>query len=98
MSVVSIRRRLERAIEKLPTREPRTREQIDTMILSVGGNSQAIWDWVSDNPSATDRDFLKEFSSQMITVYSPAEQWNDAQIDRFFAWRAEQSKPVYFRS
>jgi hypothetical protein len=104
MSVVSIRSRLERAINKLPDRpESVTLEQIEARNLSNGGKPQEIWDWFGTNPGATDLERVIFISGHVRThEYTPdadINPWTEQQALKFLVWQAESKKmkPRYFR-
>jgi hypothetical protein len=66
MSVISIKNRLNRAIDKLPTAPyGNTREQIDVRLRAKGIDPEVLLQWMQSNPNATDREFLRGFSGKI---------------------------------
>ena len=96
---VSIRGRLERAINKLPEKpRPLSLEEIETQIVSTGGNPVELWNWMDANPDATQLEIVMFFSGH-AALTPTNEIWTERQATNFLAWQAEQKKsnPRYFR-
>ena len=101
MIVVSLRRRLESAISKLPENPGSVSlYQVEVQIISVGGNPKEVWDWVDANPDATQLERVMFFSGHVCFALSATNKmWTERQATNFLVWQAEQEKsnPRYFR-
>lgn len=97
MSVVSLRKRLEGAISKLPEKpSPASIEQIEAQITANGGNPEAIWEWINANPDATQLERVM-FCSQHVRLHANSpnadiKPWTERQALKFLAWQAEQEQ------
>ena len=97
MNVVGLKSRLNRAVEKLPlVREQRTEAEFDAMLVSIGMNPTETKRWLADNPGVSERERLRYLSPFIrLNAATPAQQWDDKQLDRFFEWRGVQKARYY---